>query len=349
VASNSKKNKEAPKPAANSLPFSVIEENPKKARRGRRSPAERERREHAERVLSASRDRLMRLPSVVAVDVGPAVVNGEPTDELAILVFVSKKHARAELGVDEVLPDQIDGVRLDVLPCSLRPANASCSYLSGILGKRRGSLRGGVAISSSGSGDSATLGILGHNANGEPVALTVAHLLSGNDWIGQPKATRRNDLIGVLDDAELSEQMDAALIRIDPDRRGLRGGVAGVGGPSRFGRLELDADRWTPVMMVGACSGWRYGGARLSSTPLPVDYPQGQLFMDTHIHLISRERSRPFNVAGDSGALLLSADGDEALGLVIASGRGADDAWVGLATPIDRIVERFGVVLSSGD
>lgn len=57
---------------------------------------------------------LMQKAHVVGVGVGMAKVNGEYTDELALVVLVDKKVPMEELAPEDRIPAEIEGVRVDV-------------------------------------------------------------------------------------------------------------------------------------------------------------------------------------------------------------------------------------------
>ena len=60
--------------------------------------------------------RLLRYPNVVAVADGIRTHGGQPTGEPCIVVYVSHKVPPEQLRADEVLPEQLDGVGVDVVP-----------------------------------------------------------------------------------------------------------------------------------------------------------------------------------------------------------------------------------------
>ena len=59
-------------------------------------------------------DMLMAKPNVVGVGIGLAKVNGEYTDEPALVVMVVKKVPVEELAPEELIPQSLEGVRIDV-------------------------------------------------------------------------------------------------------------------------------------------------------------------------------------------------------------------------------------------
>ena len=65
-------------------------------------------------LINEHSDNLMRHANVVGVGVGLKQVNGAYTNQKAIVVMVNKKMPVAQLGTDDVLPTEIDGVPIDV-------------------------------------------------------------------------------------------------------------------------------------------------------------------------------------------------------------------------------------------
>ena len=65
---------------------------------------------------------LLRYPNVVGVATGTPTRGGRPTGEPGLLVLVSRKVPASELQPDELLPSEIEGVRVDVLEAGqIRP------------------------------------------------------------------------------------------------------------------------------------------------------------------------------------------------------------------------------------
>lgn len=65
-------------------------------------------------IKKAAQGRLLAIPGVHAVGVGSKIVAGQLTPELAIMVFVVKKKPLSELSPEQVIPDEIEGVKTDV-------------------------------------------------------------------------------------------------------------------------------------------------------------------------------------------------------------------------------------------
>ena len=58
---------------------------------------------------------LLRYPNVVGVATGTPTRGGQPAGEPGLLVLVSRKLPASELGRDELLPREIEGVPVDVV------------------------------------------------------------------------------------------------------------------------------------------------------------------------------------------------------------------------------------------
>ncbi|MEJ2757126.1 MAG: hypothetical protein P8046_01470 [Anaerolineales bacterium] len=61
-------------------------------------------------------DQLMKKANVVGVGIGLAVRNGVRTDELSIVVMVRQKVPWKKLDEDDIIPQEIEGVKVDVQP-----------------------------------------------------------------------------------------------------------------------------------------------------------------------------------------------------------------------------------------
>src|SRR5438034_902318 len=58
---------------------------------------------------------LFRIPGVYGVALGPKMIGGELTTDLAIQVFVKDKRPPGELASEEIIPREIKGIKTDVL------------------------------------------------------------------------------------------------------------------------------------------------------------------------------------------------------------------------------------------
>lgn len=70
--------------------------------------------ERVREVKEAYGEKLMALPNVVGLGIGLRHVGGEPTGEVALVVLVSRKLPSANLDEKDMLPQEIEGVPVDV-------------------------------------------------------------------------------------------------------------------------------------------------------------------------------------------------------------------------------------------
>jgi len=313
-------------------------------RRTRRSEKDALALRRAREVLAAHKDRLMAIPGVRSVEISRKVRGGEVTDLFAITVHVGAKIAPALVPSGQKIPPVLDGVAVDVQAVTFRASG--CAPVAASLRKPRPALVGGLSVGDAGTGSAATIAAMARASDGQSiVGLTAGHAVADGGVITQPAGGAAAHAIGRVIDTEVSELMDAAVFQIDPQRRPAAGGVAGMGGPRKIGTVSSATD-FVPVVMAGSCTGWVYGKARRIAGPVQVDYGQGPTELMDQILVYAVPAGRPFNLPGDSGAMLLSADGAEALGVVIAALIDeSDGSGTGLATPIDRVLARFGISL----
>jgi len=57
---------------------------------------------------------LMKISGVVGVGIGKKIVAGKESDQLAIIVFVSKKLPKSQLKKASLIPESLEGVPVDV-------------------------------------------------------------------------------------------------------------------------------------------------------------------------------------------------------------------------------------------
>ena len=76
--------------------------------------------EHIHRVLDRHQARLQAIPGEPGTAVGEKLRGGQPTGELAIVVFVGQKKAPGELPAAELIPERLDDVPTDVVERDFR-------------------------------------------------------------------------------------------------------------------------------------------------------------------------------------------------------------------------------------
>jgi hypothetical protein len=70
--------------------------------------------DRVEAVKRAYEDDLLSRANVVGVGVGLRRARGTQTDQVALVVLVTRKLPRSQLALDDVIPTEIDGVPVDV-------------------------------------------------------------------------------------------------------------------------------------------------------------------------------------------------------------------------------------------
>ena len=122
------------------------------------------------------------LPGVHSVGVGPKLVAGKSTGELAIKIYLVRKKSAAELTPEEIIPAQIDGVKTDVVEMEVPTLHADTS-------KER-PLIFGTRITAKDAPEDGTLGMLAITGDYfKLVALTCQHV------VAPPMGQRKSDLI----------------------------------------------------------------------------------------------------------------------------------------------------------
>jgi hypothetical protein len=71
--------------------------------------------EHIQAVKRANEARLLAIPGVHSVGIGPKITNGQRTGEMAIVVWLPKKKPVEAIPPDQLVPKEIDGVPVDVV------------------------------------------------------------------------------------------------------------------------------------------------------------------------------------------------------------------------------------------
>jgi hypothetical protein len=70
--------------------------------------------QRASEVKKAHQDELMSKANVVGVGLGYRTVGGRRTDDIALVVMVTKKVPRIQLHPLDIVPNEIDGIPVDV-------------------------------------------------------------------------------------------------------------------------------------------------------------------------------------------------------------------------------------------
>jgi len=172
-------------------------------------------REEQERLLKVMRKhqkRLKQYPNVRSVDIGYEFTDGRPTGRLAIRVHVDAKQMEADLAPAERLPEELDGLPVDVIQSNpeLQAVNRNA---------RQQPLIGGVQVGNTRSGQVGTLGAVVFDRDTlQPMGLSNYHVMvveppQGSDTIAQPRTLAAADALGNL--ARWDKTNDCAVCRIN--------------------------------------------------------------------------------------------------------------------------------------
>lgn len=162
------------------------------------------------KLLRKHRKTLLAYPNVHSVDVGLEFSDGAPTGRLAIRVHVGDKQPEAALADGDVIPDELDGIPVDVL--QTRPEPQLVNRDTNIT-----PLIGGLTISSSNApAFVGTLGLVVFDSETlRPMALSNHHVMVGSApastsvAIAQPSLGVAADAVGTL--ARWNKAYDAAV------------------------------------------------------------------------------------------------------------------------------------------
>ena len=114
-------------------------------------------------------------PNVTGVGVGYRRVRGRRTDQVCIRVYVRRKLPRNELRAQDVLPEAVEGVPIDVIEARFK------AHQDGVENRQHfNPLVGGIIIGNPASDSFGTLGVsVFDNVLGEDMILSNWHVLCG--------------------------------------------------------------------------------------------------------------------------------------------------------------------------
>jgi hypothetical protein len=328
------------------------------------------------RVKADATARLLAIPNVILVGIGPKVVGGQATGEPAIRVFVRRKLPADEVPPDELIPPVIDGVLTDVdtagdpVPVA-DPPPVDRPGAIGVLDARqnpppattrlrpdRGTYRspglvGGVEINTVGSRRGGTLGCLMWDPNNHDIGfgLTNMHVIHAPDVrtvtknvtkVGQPEGIELskkccNDVIGTWAGGGKTDRRDEALVRLSPGMK-WQAKIADIGLVA--GKHTLDQTEVTGTQKYKVAKRGRTTGVT-GGTIAALDATGTEVDNLIVIDPVDNPGKGPgevvfFLIEGDSGSALVNS-ANEVVGLVW----GRDDTGKGYAYHIDRVLARL--------
>lgn len=268
---------------------------------------------------------------MVGLGFGVKTTEGKAVDFNSLRVYVRRKKLKKNLSRAHRIPSQINGMPTDVIELSpVRPqavvGGNSCSHFR---------VGGG------------TIGCLVSVA-GEIYVLSNNHVLAdcnrGNigDEVWQPAGSntplfaRLSDFVS-LDFNGGSNLMDAAIARLE-DTTAASPEIESIG---RLNPAVATAESGDKVTKYGSKSLQTYGTIDgVSEDCSPYFFGKGRGYFTKQIAVLGRDRK--FSEKGDSGALVVRAADNAAIGILFAAGKIERRTEVlTFVCPLDRILEHF--------
>ncbi|MBO9699892.1 MAG: hypothetical protein J7604_06745 [Sporocytophaga sp.] len=288
---------------------------------------------------------LMKTPGVINVAIGLKQKSGKLTDEIVFQVFVENKKDINSLSPEEIIPNEIRGVKTDVLKVPKGKARSDP--------KAHSPIQGGIQIGN-GKGEIGTLGWFGRLASDNSlVLLTNEHVLysngaNGGDKIGQPDlediccccCAYTEGIIGeILNPGINTIEVDCAIAKISSN--------VVVDCILNNGMFEEElivnntamAVIGSQVLKVGCTSGLTKGV--ISSIGAPASDKVNQILIyptDDETYKINGVKLA-FSDAGDSGSIIID-EHNNIVGLLWGGDSELHSEYdVTFAIPIDKVLE----------
>jgi hypothetical protein len=308
--------------------------------------------ERALTTLESVRDEWMQRPGVTAVDLGFKWSSGQMTHSLAIRVHVNKKKDRSELTEEELFPEQIDGLAVDIIEATYAPQTTVDSRLESALdgrGERFDVIPIGVSIGCKYT----TAGTLGAKvidaSTDDEMIISNWHVMAGRPdieagtSIWQPGwidgGTREDNTIAYLSRWVLGPY-DAAVARLSGSRK--------VQNKTLEGRSILETTDPHLGMMVwksGRSTGYTEGMIDGVKMKISLSYRgAGTPTLEQVFRIVPRPGSRmeEISIGGDSGSVWVDETSGKAVGLHFAGEIGNSPEHA-LAHDIGIVTQALGV------
>ncbi|MBV8369576.1 MAG: hypothetical protein JO036_11705 [Candidatus Eremiobacteraeota bacterium] len=288
--------------------------------------------------------------NVVGVGLGPRIIRGYTTGELCVKVYVRRKFPKSQIKQGDLLPSGYDGIRLDVEEAGLLETFEA--ELDDILPNpmvsldplQPGTSVGGCACSVGGTG---TIAAIAADRAGRRFALTCAHVIKstcGHAEVFHPGVAdaaqdgtarligRVAHLAAAVPDAVNDIDAGSILLSVAADPK-----ILYIGGPTD----QTIATRGMLVHKFGRTSRYTYG--LVTDPEFDVNlYSRRQGAWITYVNQIRIEPvgMQPFSASGDSGALVLEAATNRAIGVLLGGG-----PPFSVANHLFRVLEGLGLML----
>lgn len=273
------------------------------------------------------------------------------TDEPAVVVYVTKKVPMAELKLNELVPNEIDGVRTDVvespvaalaLPCTDERQGSVRPLLCGISVSRaegpRGTLGGFVRSTRAGEKNATFLLSNSHvfvagggTANGVRVVQPGHGDVEGPQVIGTVvRATRLVTTGPIRADAAIARLSSS--VKIDNSICSI-GALTGTGAPAQKMAIHKH----------GRTTGLTVGSITATGIDVEVEDGKGRLFKFVNVFRVEGEqKTSVVALGGDSGSLVVEKGTGRVVGLLYAAD---PNGSYFLAHPIDEVFGALEVEL----
>jgi hypothetical protein len=310
-------------------------------------------------------ERLLALPGVHAVGVGAKQVGGRRTEEVAIAVFVERKRPLSEVPENERIPQEIEGVKTDVIempvPQTIQVAGEPFGTKREDTGKYR-PLRGGTQCERDGRGKG-TLGCM-FTVPSDPktvLAATCHHVIydqcsdkPNKEEIGQAEGATSScgcctQIIGTVLIAVCNSEVDAALIKLNAGEEWLAEvqEIGPIGATHFVETAEANPPNTYPVQKRGRTTRRTGGVISHTGTSGMINNPVGGLHRKYSNGMLIEPNPDPahpgvgvnFARGGDSGAAVQNESGYIVGILFGATGATATTNGTGLAFPIKDLID----------
>jgi len=309
------------------------------------------------KVSESVKKELLEYPYVTAVGHGEGRGERHKNDEEAVVAFVTEKKAESELDGEQVLPKEIEGVKVDVQsvgkieiediepqkPHDTGEVNTTDQYRP----NPQGVSIGHPEVSAGTAGFIAYRKREMHGVTyPEPVGVTNNHVAANSnnaeagDSILQPGAydggdetdeDRIGELAGYIEIQDEENLVDVAYYSIDG--RSSNSYIPGIGVPTETGEVN----RGDKVKKFGRTTGLKEAEVLSTDARIRVNYSTGtKEFTDQIL-------AKSFSAGGDSGSAVLNEQ-DELVGLLFAG-----SSEVTVLNKISNVLDKTGLVLNPGE
>ena len=310
-------------------------------------------------------DELLAKPGVVGVDINEKVVDGRPTGELAIVVYVEEKKPKSRVAAKDLIPAEIEGIPTDVKQEKIELHTAMASVLEAapqVDPTKYTTLHGGISMGPCRSvhleppdvpsaGDYIFVGTLGaivkDRSSGASMALTNFHVAcvdtgwNPGDAMCQPGRNDGGscpaDTFGHLTRATLSEHVDGSVVTIDAGH-GTSCTVEQIGNVKGKATAVLNS----AVRKRGRTTGLTFGKVDSVDASVTIDYGDGlgSHTLRNQIRVVpDTSQSAQFSDHGDSGSVVMDGD-NKVVGLLFGGSSAAT-----YANPIQYVLDELQVDL----